>query len=79
MIQQQLNKKSSVLKVPGMNIQVRSTWEILVLEVADVWEKGCLMEKNVRTRIWFSALVRALFQFPNNLVTDIYVSLKPFL
>jgi len=47
MIQQQLNKKSSVLKVPGMNIQVRSTWEILVLEVADVWEKGCLMEKNV--------------------------------
>jgi len=45
MIQQQLNKKSSVLKVPGMNIQVRSTWEILVLEVADVWEKGCLMEK----------------------------------
>lgn len=41
MIQQQLNKKYSALKIPGMNIQMmRSTWEILVLAVAAVWEKG---------------------------------------
>lgn len=69
MIQQQLNKKSSVLKVPGMNIQVRSTWEILVLEVADVWEKGCPMEKNVQGQeSGLVLLSEHCFNFPTTLL-----------
>ena len=66
MIQQQ-NKKSSALKIYGINLQAKSTREILVPTVADVWGKASQWKKLSRARVWFSALVKACFKLHNHL------------
>ena len=80
MIQQQ-NKKSSALDISGINLQAKSTREILVLAVVDIWGKASWWKKLSRTRVWFSALVRACFKFHNHLpcYRYYYVNLKSFL